>query len=88
LNGLLVTAQNATPIGLAQITSFDVQQQIDFPRPKTIAIQIASKQFLNQTVELYQEHLGVYCRFRHELPGSYRQLLGKNAKPGLRRSRR
>ena len=39
---------------------FDIQEQLDLPRPEGVAMHIPSKQFLDQAVELRQHCVAVW----------------------------
>jgi hypothetical protein len=47
LNGLLVPAQGLSLGRLAQVATFDIQEQFNLPGPEGVAMHITAQQFLN-----------------------------------------
>ena len=65
LHGLLIAPQRVALVGFAQAAAFDIQEQLDLPRPEGVAMHIAAKQFLDEAVELRQDCLAVGDGFVH-----------------------
>ena len=59
LNGFLVPAQSLALGRLPQITAFDIQEQLDLPRPEGVAVHVSAQQFLDQAVELRQYGIAI-----------------------------
>src|SRR5579863_4357991 len=60
LHGLLITAQHVAFARLPQIAGFNIQEQLDLPRPEGVAVHIAAKQFLDQAVKLRQHCVAIW----------------------------
>ena len=60
LNGFLIPFQGFALGRFAQIAAFNVQEQLNLPRPEGVAVHVSAKQFLDQAVELRQDCVAIW----------------------------